>query len=133
MEDLIRIKVEESVFFIKRGTPLSELLPELPLAEKPILFRSNGQLLDLSHPAEEEMEVGLVFSGDPEALEVLRHSSAHLLAQAVTDLFPGIQVGVGPAIENGFYYDFLRDRPFTPEDLEAIEKGCGKSLTRTSR
>ncbi|MCR4396830.1 MAG: threonine--tRNA ligase [Candidatus Saccharicenans sp.] len=122
MDDLIRIKVEESVFFIKRGAPLSDLLSEIPLSEKPILFRSDGLLLDLSYPADREREISPVFYGDPEALEVLRHSAAHLLAHAVTDLFPGIQVGVGPAIENGFYYDFLRDTPFTPEDLEAIEK-----------
>ncbi len=56
-----------------------------------------------------------------EALHKLRHSAAHLLAHAVTELFPDVQVGIGPAIENGFYYDFLRDTPFTPEDLEAIE------------
>ncbi|MGB9893237.1 MAG: threonine--tRNA ligase, partial [Candidatus Saccharicenans sp.] len=122
MEELIRIKVEESIFFIKKGSPLSELLSELPVGEKPILFRSDSQLLDLSYPADREREISLVFAGDPEALEVLRHSAAHLLANAVTDLFPGIQVGIGPAIETGFYYDFLRDIPFTPEDLAAIEK-----------
>ncbi len=121
MEELIRIKVEESIFFIKKGTPLSELLTELPFDQKPILFRSDGQLLDLSHPADREREIFPVFSGDPEALEVLRHSAAHLLAHAVTDLFPGVQVGIGPSVENGFYYDFLRETPFTPEDLEAIE------------
>lgn len=122
MEELIRIKVEDSIFFIKKGTPLSQILSELPISEKPILFRSEGVLLDLSYPADRERELSLVFAGDPEALEVLRHSASHLLAHAVTELFPGIQVGIGPAIENGFYYDFLRDTPFTPEDLEAIEK-----------
>lgn len=122
MEKLIKIKVEESVFFIKAGAPLSELLRQLPQETKPILFRSNGQLLDLNHPADQERELSLIFPGDPQALEVLRHSAAHLLAHAVTDLFPGIQVGIGPAVENGFYYDFLRPTPFTPEDLEAIEK-----------
>ncbi|OQX55674.1 MAG: threonine--tRNA ligase [Candidatus Aminicenantes bacterium 4484_214] len=66
-------------------------------------------------------EQKLVDSPAP-SLEVLRHSAAHLLAQAVLDLFPGTQVGIGPAVENGFYYDFLRDKPFTPEDLEAIEQ-----------
>lgn len=122
MEELIRIKVEDSIFFIKKGTPLSQILSELPISEKPILFRSEGVLLDLSYPADRERELSLVFAGDPEALEVLRHSASHLLAHAVTELFPGIQVGIGPAIENGFYYDFLRETPFTPEDLEAIEK-----------
>ena len=122
MEELIRIKVEDHIFFVKKGAPLSELLTELPLSEKPILFRSEGRLLDLSYPADGERELSLVFAGDPEALEVLRHSASHLLAHAVTDLLPGIQVGIGPAVENGFYYDFLRETPFTPEDIEAIEK-----------
>jgi len=122
MEELIRIKVEESVFFLKKGTPLSELLSELPLNHKPILFRSEGQLLDLGYPADKERELSLVFEGDPETLDVLRHSASHLLAHAVTDLFPEVQVGVGPAVENGYYYDFLRDTAFTPEDLEAVEK-----------
>jgi threonyl-tRNA synthetase len=122
MDELIRIKVEESIFFLKKGAPLSELLTELPLNQKPILFRSEGQLLDLSFPADRERELSLVFEGDPEALEVLRHSASHLLAHAVTDLFPEVQVGVGPAVENGYYYDFLRDTAFTPEDLETIEK-----------
>jgi threonyl-tRNA synthetase len=122
MEELIRIKVEESIFFIKKGAPLSEILSKLPLDKNLILFRSEGQLLDLSFPADRERELSPVFAGDPEALEVLRHSASHLLAHAVTDLFPGIQVGIGPAVESGFYYDFLRETPFTPEDLEAIEK-----------
>ncbi|MGB9764825.1 MAG: threonine--tRNA ligase [Candidatus Saccharicenans sp.] len=122
MEELIRIKIEESIFFLKKGAPLSEVLTGLPINESPILFRSDHLLLDLSYPADKERELSLVFAGDPEALETLRHSASHLLAQAVTELFPGVQVGIGPAIENGFYYDFLRDNPFTPEDLIAIEK-----------
>ena len=65
-----------------------------------------------------------------EALDILRHSASHLLAHAVLDLFPGTQTGIGPAVENGFYYDFLRDEPFTPEDLEAIEKKMGEFVQR---
>ncbi|MDI6845237.1 MAG: threonine--tRNA ligase [Candidatus Saccharicenans sp.] len=122
MEDQIKINLNGSIFFIKKGTHLSEILSEAQLSDKPILFRSEGQLLDLSYPADRDLEISPVYAGDPAALEVLRHSAAHLLAHAVTDLFPGVQVGIGPAIENGFFYDFLRDTPFTPEDLEAIEK-----------
>ncbi len=69
-----------------------------------------------------ETEVQLIKKNSDEALDILRHSASHLLAHAVLDLFPGTQTGIGPAVENGFYYDFLRDEPFTPEDLEAIEK-----------
>jgi threonyl-tRNA synthetase len=68
------------------------------------------------------MEIKLVNEGSDEALDVLRHSSAHLMAHAVLDLFPKTQTGIGPAVEDGFFYDFLRDKPFTPEDLSAIEK-----------
>jgi len=64
----------------------------------------------------------LNYEGSAEALDTLRHSSAHLMAHAVLELFPGTQTGVGPAVEDGFFYDFLRDKPFVPEDLEAIEK-----------
>ncbi len=64
----------------------------------------------------------MIYEGSGEALDVLRHSSAHLMAHAVLDLFPKTQTGIGPAVEDGFFYDFLRDKPFTPEDLEAIEK-----------
>ena len=68
------------------------------------------------------MEIHLNYEGSAEALDTLRHSSAHLMAHAVLELFPGTQTGVGPAVEDGFFYDFLRDKPFVPEDLEAIEK-----------
>jgi len=68
------------------------------------------------------MEIQLIYEGSDEALDVLRHSSAHLMAHAVLDLFPKTQTGIGPAVEDGFFYDFLRDKPFTPEDLAAIEK-----------
>jgi threonyl-tRNA synthetase len=68
------------------------------------------------------MEIQLNYEGSAEALDTLRHSSAHLMAHVVLELFPGTQTGVGPAVEDGFFYDFLRDKPFVPEDLEAIEK-----------
>ncbi len=64
----------------------------------------------------------MIYQGSDEALDVLRHSSAHLMAHAVLDLFPKTQTGIGPAVEDGFFYDFLRDKPFTPYDLAAIEK-----------
>ena len=70
----------------------------------------------------EDAEVAIVTDKDPEGLDIIRHSTAHLMAYAVQDLFPEAQVTIGPVIENGFYYDFAYKRPFTPEDLAAIEK-----------
>lgn len=88
-------------------------------------IRANGgpdQLVDVSHVIEDDAHVSIVTARDPEGLELLRHSTAHLLAYAVKELFPEAQVTIGPVIDNGFYYDFSFHRPFTPEDLEAIEK-----------
>ncbi|MBU4275674.1 MAG: threonine--tRNA ligase [Proteobacteria bacterium] len=86
-----------------------------------IAARNNGRLLDLSAPVDPQTELTPVLPGDPEALEILRHSAAHIMAEAVKELFPGVKVAIGPAIEDGFYYDFDYERPFTPEDLPAIE------------
>ncbi|MBU4565089.1 MAG: threonine--tRNA ligase [Desulfarculus sp.] len=90
-------------------------------ARQAVAARNNGRLLDLSAPVDPQAELTPVLPGDPEALEVLRHSAAHIMAEAVKELFPGVKVAIGPAIEDGFYYDFDYERPFTPEDLPAIE------------
>jgi threonyl-tRNA synthetase len=82
----------------------------------------NGQLVDTSFSMASNSQLAIVTAKDPEGLELIRHSTAHLLAYAVKDLFPEAQVTIGPVIENGFYYDFSYSRPFTPEDLVAIEK-----------
>src|SRR3954452_14641862 len=82
----------------------------------------NGDLIDLTRPLEKDTELRILTDKDPEALEVYRHSSAHLLAAAVLELFPETKLGHGPATEAGFFYDFYRETPFTPEDLEKIEK-----------
>ncbi len=84
--------------------------------------RSNGDLIDLTRPLEKDTDLRSLTEKDPEALEVYRHSSAHLLAAAVLELFPETKLGHGPATENGFFYDFYRPTAFTPEDLEKIEK-----------
>ncbi len=92
------------------------------LAKAALAGRVNGQLVDTSHRLEHDSELAIVTAKDAEGLEVLRHSTAHLLAYAVKDLYPEAQVTIGPVIENGFYYDFSYSRPFTPEDLQAIEQ-----------
>jgi len=92
------------------------------LVKEAIAARVDGKLVDMSHRLSCDASVEIVTSRDPEGLEVIRHSTAHLLAHAVKDLFPSAQVTIGPVIEEGFYYDFSFERPFTPDDLSAIEK-----------
>src|SRR5258708_4464567 len=81
-----------------------------------------GFLIDLRAPLDHDVRLSILTPKDPEAIQVLRHSAAHLLAAAVLELFPNVKLGIGPPIDTGFYYDFVRDEPFTPEDLERIEK-----------
>ena len=92
------------------------------LARAALAGKVDGKLVDTSFRVEKDTAVSIVTDRDPEGVDILRHSSAHLLAQAVKELFPDAQVTIGPVIENGFYYDFSYKRPFTPEDLAAIEK-----------
>lgn len=91
------------------------------LARAAIAGKVNGKLVDLDRLIKEDSELTIITEKDAEGLEIIRHSSAHLLAHAVKELFPEVQVTIGPVIEDGFYYDFSYKRPFTPEDLDAIE------------
>ena len=91
------------------------------LARAALVAETNGRVVDLSRPIEEDVELKIFTERDETALEVYRHSTAHLMAQAVQRLWPDVQVSIGPVIEGGFYYDFDRDEPFTPEEFEAIE------------
>ena len=95
------------------------------LAKTAIAARVNGRLVDVSFMIHEDARLHIMTERDPEALEIIRHSSAHLLAHAVKQLYPEAQVTIGPVIEDGFYYDFSYHRPFTPEDLSAIETRMG--------
>ena len=92
------------------------------LARAALAGKVDGKLVDTSYRVERDAEVSIVTPKSPEGLDILRHSTSHLMAQAVQELYPGAQVTIGPVIENGFYYDFSYKRPFTPEDLAAIEK-----------
>ena len=96
------------------------------LAKAALAGKVDGKLVDTSHRIDRDASVAIVTDRDPEGLDVLRHSTAHLLAYAVKELFPDAQVTIGPVIEDGFYYDFSYKRPFTPEDLAAIEKRMGE-------
>jgi threonyl-tRNA synthetase len=100
------------------------------LARAAVAARVNGQVWDLDRPLDSDATVAILTERDPEALEVLRHSSAHILATAVRELFPNAGIGFGPPIEDGFYYDFQVDRPFTPEDLERLEAKMAEVAAR---
>lgn len=92
------------------------------LAKKALAAKVDGELYDLMRPLEGDVELALVTAKDPEGLELIRHDAAHILAQAVQEMYPGTQVTIGPVIDDGFYYDFAREEPFSSEDFEKIEK-----------
>ena len=100
------------------------------LAKAALAGKVNGDLVDTSFVVDRDSEVAIVTDKDAEGLELIRHSMSHLLAYAVKELFPEAQVTIGPVIENGFYYDFSYQRPFTPEDLTAIEKRMAEIVKR---
>ena len=105
-----------------QGTTAAEILSSFGVNGKSVAARFDGALVDLSRPLHDSGNLAPVGQNDPEALEILRHSTSHIMAEAVRSLFPGVKVTIGPAIENGFYYDFEYEKPFTPDDLPLIEK-----------
>ena len=100
------------------------------LAKAALAIRMGGEMRDLSTVIDADAEVSIVTGRDDDALELFRHDTAHVMAEAVQEIYPGTQVTIGPAIENGFYYDFARDVPFTPEDLEKIEAKMKEIIKR---
>ncbi len=100
------------------------------LAKAALAGRVDGELLDTSYILDGDCELAIVTSRDEDALELMRHDAAHIMAQSVQELFPGTQVTIGPAIEDGFYYDFAREKPFAPEDLEKIEQRMREIVKR---
>jgi len=128
----IRITLPDGkVLDVPRGTTPAEIARKISphLATEALVARvsadgegaSGGELVDLGRPLERDSRLAILTPQDPQALEVFRHSAAHLLAAAVLELFPNVKLGIGPPIEYGFFYEFLRQEPFTPEDLERIE------------
>src|SRR6201993_1357341 len=102
------------------GTTVAEAIGP-GLARAALAMKLDGKLVDLTTPIDHDANVVFVTRRDPDALELIRHDAAHVLAEAVQELYPGTQVTIGPAIEDGFYYDFARSEPFTPEDFGPIE------------
>ena len=103
------------------------------LAKAALAGRLDGRLVDVSHVIDRDAQLAVVTDKDADGLDIIRHSTAHLLAYAVKELFPEAQVTIGPVIENGFYYDFSYKRPFTPEDLEAIEQKMAELARRDEK
>jgi threonyl-tRNA synthetase len=121
----IRLKLPDgSEKIVARGTTPMDVARSISprLADAAMAASSNGKIIDLNRPMEQDAELRILTERDREALEVYRHSSAHLLAAAVLELFPETKLGHGPATESGFFYDFYREKPFTPEDLERLER-----------
>src|ERR1700737_2173809 len=111
------------------GTEIAESISK-SLAKKAVAMAVDGRLTDLADPIERAAKIEIVTREDPPALELIRHDAAHVLAEAVQTLWPGTQVTIGPLIENGFYYDFFRNQPFTPEDFPAIEAKMREIIAR---
>jgi len=125
MSDSVHLKLPDgSTKEVPKGTTALDVATSISprLADAALAAKTNGELIDLTRPLDKDTDLRILTDRDPEALEVYRHSSAHLLAAAVLELFPETKLGHGPATENGFFYDFFRETPFTPEDLEKIEK-----------
>ncbi len=125
MPDSIHVKLPDgSVTEVPKGTTALDVAKSISprLADAALAAKANGDLIDLTRPLEKDTDLRILTDRDPETLEVYRHSSAHLLAAAVLELFPETKLGHGPPTDSGFFYDFYRPTPFTPDDLEKIEK-----------
>jgi len=121
---MVKVTLKDgSVREVEAGMSLMDLAASISrgLAKAAVAGKVNGELKDLSYPLEQDAQVEIVTVDSEEGLEVLRHSTSHLMAEAVQNLFPGTILGIGPAIDNGFDYDFDSDHVFTPEDVEKIE------------
>lgn len=122
--DMIKVTLPDGkVLEVPRGTTPREVAERIGprLAKAALAARANEQIVDVSRPLEHDVELEIITEKSPEALDLLRHSAAHILATAVREIRPEAKIGFGPPIEHGFYYDFEVDEPFTPEELEEIE------------
>jgi threonyl-tRNA synthetase len=128
-QDMVKVALPDgSIREVERGAPVLAVAEGIGprLAKAAIAARVDGQVVDLARPLTGDAAVEILTDRSPGALDVLRHSAAHIMATAVRRLRPEAAIGFGPAIDDGFYYDFDVDRPFTPEDLAAIEGEMAK-------
>ena len=114
------------------GTTVAEAIGP-GLARAALVMKLDGKLVDMATVIDRDANVAFITRRDDDALEMIRHDAAHVLAEAVQELFPGTQVTIGPSIENGFYYDFARNDPFTPEDFPAIEAKMKEIVARGAK
>src|SRR5512142_2513284 len=132
MPDLVQVPLPDgSRKEAARGTTILDFVKTsigAGLAKAAYFAKLDGEPVDLSRRLERDAKLEVVTTKNPEALEVARHDAAHVMASVVQKLYPGTQVTIGPAIEDGFYYDFAREQPFTPEDLEKIEKATNEAI-----
>ena len=124
MSDVTITLPDGSSRVVSAGTPVRDVAAAISprLAKAALAAAVDDRLVDLSFPLERDARIRIITPDSPEGLTIYRHSTAHLMAAAVTNLFPGVQCGIGPAIDEGFFYDFVVPRPFIPEDLQAIEQ-----------
>src|ERR1700719_4480944 len=108
---------------VPKGTTAADIAKQISprLAKEALVARTNGDLIDLSRPLDHDTKLAILTAKHPDAVQVFRHSAAHLLAAAVMELYPNVKLGIGPPIDTGFFYEFLRDEPFTLDDLAKIE------------
>jgi threonyl-tRNA synthetase len=132
MSDIVKVTLPDgSQKEAARGTRVADFVKEKigpGLAKAAVFAKLDGQPVDLSRAIDGDAKLEVFTTKAPEALEVARHDAAHVLASVVQKLYPGTQVTIGPAVEDGFYYDFARETPFTPEDLEKIEKATNEAI-----
>ncbi|MDD3473246.1 MAG: hypothetical protein PHS86_10710, partial [Syntrophaceae bacterium] len=123
MKPSIEIRFQDQIATYSAGSTPNDIIDSFSIKNKSDIVAAeiNGRLVDLSVPLTESGDLDFLSLDSAKGLDVLRHSSAHIMAQAVKELFPEVKVTIGPSIEDGFYYDFDTSRPFTPEDLEKIE------------
>ena len=131
-EIVISVDGSEGRAFPVGTTPAEVLSGGNGAANKAVAARLDGRLVDLTRPLESGGNLAAVGPGDPDALDILRHSTSHIMAEAVQSLFPGVKVTIGPSVEDGFYYDFDYETPFTPEDLPRIEQRM-KEIIKSGR
>ncbi|MGD8377899.1 MAG: TGS domain-containing protein, partial [Acidobacteriota bacterium] len=131
--DTIRVTLPDgSVKEVAAGTTVEQLAESIGprLARAAMAGKVDGRLVDVYYPMRSDCRLEIVTPPSPDALEVYRHTTSHILANAVKELWPDVQIGVGPVIEDGFYYDFVREKPFSSEELEAIEDKMREIIAR---
>ncbi|SHK10918.1 threonyl-tRNA synthetase [Anaerobranca californiensis DSM 14826] len=130
---MIKVTLKDgSVREYKKGVTVEEIAKDISprLAKEALAGRVNGKLVDLNFKLENDSTLDIITFDSPEGEDIYRHSSAHIMAQAVSELFPGVKLAIGPSIKDGFYYDFMVDKPFTPDDLEKIEEKMQEIIKR---